>query len=143
MGGTGGDAMRRWGKLEERAKATFWGYLGCELVSVGERETIVRLQARERHLNMMGIVNGGVLASLLDNTMGIAAVANRPDDLIVTSNLNVHFVHPLRAGLLEVRAHVVHSTNRMMTVYGSVTGEDGRLGTIGTGSFRVKGELTS
>ncbi|CAH8710365.1 hypothetical protein M5W83_12740 [Paenibacillus thiaminolyticus] len=37
--------MRRWGKLEERAKATFWGYLGCELVSVGERETIVRLQA--------------------------------------------------------------------------------------------------
>ncbi|MGG4395478.1 hotdog domain-containing protein [Paenibacillus thiaminolyticus] len=65
------------------------------------------------------------------------------DDQIVTSNLNVHFVHPLRAGLLEVRAHVVHSMNRMMTVYGSVTGEDGRLGTIGTGSFRVKGELTS
>ncbi|WCF10363.1 hypothetical protein NDS46_11145 [Paenibacillus thiaminolyticus] len=46
-------------------------------------------------------------------------------------------------GLLEVRAHVVHSTNQMMTVYGSVTGEDGRLGTIGTGSFRVKGELMS
>ncbi|RJG22890.1 PaaI family thioesterase [Paenibacillus thiaminolyticus] len=139
MGGTGGDAMRCWEKLEERAKATFWGYLGCQLVSVGERETIVRLQAGERHLNMIGIVNGGVLASLLDNTMGIAAAANRPDDQIVTSNLNVRFVHPLRAGLLEVRAHVVHSTNRMMMVYGSVTGEDGRLGTIGTGSFRAKG----
>lgn len=139
MVGTGENAMRRWEKLKELAEATFWGYLGCELVSVGERETIVRLQARERHLNMMGIVNGGVLASLLDNTMGIAAVAIRPDDQVVTSNLNVHFVHPLRAGLLEVRAHVVHSTNRMMTVYGSVTGEDGRLGTIGTGSFRVKG----
>ncbi|BFH14741.1 PaaI family thioesterase [Paenibacillus melissococcoides] len=139
MSGTGGDAMQRWAKLEELAATSFWGYLGCELVRVGERETIVRLQARERHLNMTGTVHGGVLASLLDSTMGIAAAANRPDDQVVTTNLNVHYVHPLRAGLLEVRAHVVHSTNRMMTVYGSVTGEDGRLGTIGTGSFRVKG----
>ncbi|MDU5142043.1 MAG: PaaI family thioesterase [Paenibacillus dendritiformis] len=139
MSGTGGDAMQRWAKLEELAAATFWGHLGCELASVGERETIVRLQARERHLNIMGMVHGGVLASLLDTTMGIAASANRPDDQVVTSNLNIHYVHPLQAGLLEVRAHVVHSTSRTMTVYGSVTGEDGRLGTIGTGSFRVKG----
>ncbi|MCM3337409.1 PaaI family thioesterase [Paenibacillus sp. MER TA 81-3] len=133
------DQMKRWSELAEQAQASFWGYLGCELVRVDEHEAVVRLKVEQHHLNMMGMVHGGVLSSLLDNTMGIAAAAVRPHENVVTSNLNVHFVHPLKSGTLEVRAHVVSATKRMLTLYGTVTDEQGRLGTMGTGTFVAKG----
>ncbi|MFW5435290.1 PaaI family thioesterase [Paenibacillus apiarius] len=139
MSETNNDQMNRWNEMAEQAKASFWGYLGCELVRVDEYETVVKLKVEPHHLNMIGIVHGGVLSSLLDNTMGIAAAAARPNANVVTSNLNVHFVHPLKGGTLEVRAHVVSATTRMLTLYGTVTDDQGRLGTMGTGTFVAKG----
>jgi uncharacterized protein (TIGR00369 family) len=124
-------------RLSEAAESTFWGFLGCQLERIRDDKIIVSLEAKPHHLNVIGIVHGGVLSSLLDNAMGIAVMLARPQDKVVTTNLNVHFVSPLKEGKLIVTAEVVHQSRKMITTYGTVTDDAGQLGTMGTGSFRV------
>jgi uncharacterized protein (TIGR00369 family) len=124
-------------RLAKAAESTFWGFLGCELVSVTDNQVTISLEAQSHHMNIIGIVHGGVLSSLLDNAMGIAVMATRPEDKVVTTNLNVHFVSPLKEGKLIVTAEIVHQSRKMITTQGRVTDAEGNLSTIGTGSFRV------
>lgn len=132
------DMLSQLRAMEELAKTTFWGYLGCELVELNEHEAVVKLDVKPHHLNMLGIVHGGVTSALLDNTMGLVAIAARPNLEIVTSNLNIHYVSPLNGGTLEVRAQIIHASKKTLTCYGTVTDGDGQVGTIGTGTFRAK-----
>ncbi|MEW9698766.1 PaaI family thioesterase [Paenibacillus sp. SI8] len=123
--------------LAEAAEPTFWGYLGCKFVSMESGVVTIALDAKPQHLNMIGIVHGGVLSSLLDNAMGIVIMTARPDEKAVTTNLNVHFVSPLKEGRLLVTAEIVHQSRKMITTQGRITDSEGNLGTIGTGTFRV------
>lgn len=124
-------------QLSAAAQSTFWGYLGCRIISAEPRKAVVSLNVQPHHLNLLGIVHGGVLSSLLDNAMGLAVILTRPDEKTVTTNLNVHFVSSLRSGTLTVTAEIVHESRKMMTATAMITGEDGQLTAMGTGSFRV------
>ncbi|KIL40192.1 thioesterase [Gordoniibacillus kamchatkensis] len=126
-------------RLSAAAEQTFWGYLGCRIVSADERagRIVISLDVKPHHLNLLGIIHGGVLSSLLDNAMGLAVMLARPEEKAVTTNLNVHFVSSLREGTLLVTAEVVHQSRRMITCTGSIHGDGGQLTAMGTGSFRV------
>ena len=69
--------------------------------------------------------------------MGIVVMMARPEDKVVTTNLNVHFVAPLYEGRLLVTAELVHQSRKMITTQGRVVDREGNLGTMGTGTFRV------
>ncbi|MVP02513.1 hotdog fold thioesterase [Paenibacillus sp. N10] len=127
----------RYQEMIDQAKDTFWDYLGCELLEASTEKVVIRLNAQQHHLNLIGIVHGGVTSSLLDNAMGIVLMLARPDEKIVTTNLNVQFVAPMQPGELIVTAELVHQTRKMLTASGRVTDAQGRLGTLGTGTFRV------
>jgi len=125
-------------QLVERSKGTFWEYLGCELHSLQPNKVVISLEVRPHHLNPIGILHGGVSSTMLDNAMGLAAILTRgPHEKMVTSNLNVHFVSPLKGGKIFATAEVIHQSRKSITVTGSVTDEQGQLATYGTGSFRV------
>lgn len=129
-------------RLEAEAKGTFWEELGCVLVRAEPGKTIVTLEAAKRHLNGIGILHGGVHASLLDNAMGITAMTARPHEKVVTTNLNVHYLSPLAPGKVTVTAELIHQTRRMITVYGKIEDGQGRIGSWGSGSFRVLADET-
>ncbi|MFD0697060.1 PaaI family thioesterase [Paenibacillus sp. GCM10027628] len=131
------EVEQRLQRLAASAEHTFWGFLGCEFVSMEAGVVTVALDAKPHHLNLIGIVHGGVLSSLLDNAMGIVIMTARPEEKVVTTNLNVHFVSPLKEGKLFVTAEIVHQSRKMITTQGRVTDSEGNLGTIGTGTFRV------
>ena len=76
--------------------------LGWELVSVDpEAGTIeVAFTATERFLNPIGVVQGGLLAAMLDDTLGPALVATLgPGQFAPTTNLHVQFLRQARPGL--------------------------------------------
>lgn len=135
----GGSADAWLAALAERAKGTFWEYLGFQADEVTPGRTVITLTAGPHHLNPMGIVHGGVLSSMLDNAMGLAVMAARPGEKTVTTNLNVQFVAPLHEGKLTAVAQILHQSRSTLTVQATVTDESGKLGTIGTGSFRMLG----
>lgn len=124
-------------QLEEQAKGTYWEYLGCELIRMEPGKVVVALDVKEHHLNLIGILHGGVHTSLLDSAMGLAAMAARPGEDVVTSTLNVHFMAPVRIGRVTVTAETVHLSGRTVTAHSTLAGEDGRLCSMATASFRV------
>jgi len=132
-----GDKDRLHHPLIERAKGTFWEYLGCEIVTAEPRKVVLKLEVKPHHLNLFGIVHGGVLSSLLDNAMGIATLLAYPDYNVFTSNLNIHFVAPLQTDELRITADIIYETRRSMTCTGQVFAADGQLGSLATATFRL------
>ncbi|MDQ0494357.1 PaaI family thioesterase [Paenibacillus brasilensis] len=124
-------------KMIEGEGNTFWSYLGCELVGADENEVHIALQAGPQHTNVMGIVHGGVLTSLMDQAMGMVAMGSRQMQSCVTTNLNVHFLSAMRQGALQVKARILHQAGRTITTEAEVRNSEGTLGCMSTATFRV------
>lgn len=124
-------------RLAERAQSTFWGSLGCEVVQANAGKATICLDATGRHLNLIGIVHGGVLMSLLDNAMGLAVMLAVPDERAVTANLNTQFLASSKGGLLICEAELLHRTDRTLTLQAQVKDDGGKLLGLGIGAYRI------
>ncbi|RED56272.1 PaaI family thioesterase [Cohnella lupini] len=124
-------------QLAEIARNTFWGHVGCELEYMDETKVIVSLDVREHHLNLIGILHGGVHATLLDSAMGIIAMAARPGEDVVTSSMNVHFTSPVRVGKVTAIAEIVHVSGKTVTTQATLRSEKDTLCSLATASFRI------
>ncbi|WP_246096702.1 PaaI family thioesterase [Paenibacillus sinopodophylli] len=124
-------------RLAERAQATFWGLLGCKVVQANASKATISLDATERHLNLLGIVHGGVQMSLLDNAMGLVVMLAAPEQRTVTANLNTQFLASSKGGLLFCEAVLVHRTGRTLTLEAQVKDDSGKLLGLGLGAYRI------
>jgi uncharacterized protein (TIGR00369 family) len=109
--------------------------LTVELAEGGRSRT--RLAVEEHHLREGGIVHGGVLATLLDVAIGVAARSLAPDGPdLVTIQLNVHFVRATRAGeVLVASGEVLHPGRRTVVARGEIRTVAGDLVALGTGTL--------
>jgi len=93
--------------------------------------------ADERHANNHGIVHGGMLVTLLDNTLGLTvshATGHRPG---VTMQLNTHFIAAAHPGeFLEARGEVLRIAKSVAFVRGTVTVGD-RMVAAGDGVWKL------
>lgn len=128
--------VERW---RQQAEGTFWGLVGCEIKALSERQAVVSLDITRRHLNLIGIVHGGVYATMIDSAMGLAAMMARPQENVVTSGLNLHYLAPTGSGRMIVTADIAHQSRKTVTVQAEARTEGGDLLALGTGSFRVIG----
>ncbi|MCK6073968.1 PaaI family thioesterase [Paenibacillus silvae] len=124
-------------KMVKDGDGRFWGFLGCRYIKGSNQEVQIALTAGEHHTNSMGIIHGGVLTSLMDQAMGMVATAAMEVDGCVTTNLNVHFLAPMRQGELIVTSSVLHQAGRSITTQSEVRDESGTLGCMATATFRV------
>lgn len=124
-------------RLAERAQKTFWGMLGCEIVQADGRKAAICLDIVPSHLNLLGIVHGGVLMSLMDNAMGLVVMLAETKERAVTATMNTHFLASSKGGLLTCEAELIHRTGRTLTLEARVKAEDGKLLALGSGSYRV------
>ena len=90
----------------------------------------VRLEFRasDQFLNPAGVVQGGFLTAMLDETMGPAALsALGPGHSVPTLELKVSFLRPARPGRLVADARVVHRGKSVAFLESSLTDEDGNV----------------
>jgi len=87
---------------------------------------VVELDVQPRHLNIGGIVHGGVLCSLLDTAMARSFfMADGGESLsAATLEMKVNFLGKARGERLVARGTVVHRTRRTAYVEGWVRAED-------------------
>jgi uncharacterized protein (TIGR00369 family) len=100
----------------------------------------VRLEFRasEQFYNPAGVVQGGFLTVMLDETMGPAALSELgPGFTVPTLELKVSFLRPARAGLLVADARVVHRGRSVVFMESSLTAEDGTLVATATATARI------
>jgi len=127
-------------QLAEQAENTFWGYLGCKLVEINESKVVVTLDVQQKHLNLLGILHGGVHAALLDSAMGLVAMSARQSEQLVTSTMHLHFTAPAGPGEVIVVAEVLHSSGKTVTTQGRLMNRKGELSALATATYRIVSE---
>jgi len=114
--------------------------LGFELLAIDpEQGTIrVRFTARPEFANPIGVVQGGFLAAMLDDTLGPALTATlEPDQFAPTIELKVNFVAPAKPGPLVADGRVVARGGSIAFLAGELRTEDGVLVATATATARI------
>ena len=87
-------------------------------------EARLEMDVDERHLNAAGTVHGGLLATLVDTTMGAAVRSATDGDVPATSQLAVTYLRPGSPGRLVVTARV-RKRGQNLTVCEADVSQDG------------------
>lgn len=112
--------------------------MGISLVSIDAGESELRLDLERHHLNPGGIVHGGVLATLLDASIGLAlrSMIGMTTDH-VTIELDVHYLAPARSGYLIGRGRALRAGGRVSYGEAEVFSDEGKLLAKGSATFLV------
>jgi acyl-CoA thioesterase len=108
--------------------------LGMQATDVAAGHVRVEYAVGPDHLRTGGIAHGGILATLMDTALGLAASTKAPAGLdVVTAQINVNFIRPAWSGeRLEASAQVKHSGRKTAVATGEIRTVDGSL--VATGS---------
>jgi uncharacterized protein (TIGR00369 family) len=105
-------------------------------VEVEEGRAVFAVTPAEFHYNPIGVVHGGVAATLLDSAMGCAVQTTLPTGMAYTTlEVNVNFARPMTrdTGRVLCEAQVVHRGRTVATAEGRIFAEDtGKLIAHGT-----------
>jgi acyl-coenzyme A thioesterase PaaI-like protein len=87
----------------------------------------------DRHQGFPGIAHGGIVAAILDETMGRAPLAGHVDRLMVTAKMEIRYRQqtPLFTKLIA-SARIEKDRGRLVTVIGELRLEDGTIIADGT-----------
>ena len=104
--------------------------LGFELLTVDpETGTIeVAFTADESFVNPVGVIQGGFLAAMLDETLGPALVATLgPEQFAPTVDLHVQYLRPAKPGRLVGRGRVMKKGSDLAFMSGELLDGSGEI----------------
>jgi uncharacterized protein (TIGR00369 family) len=132
----------RLAEVRERVeRSAFHRSFGIELERVAEGEVDVVFEAGPGHLNLVGTVHGGVIATLADTATGLAyRTVLEPGMQHVTTQLNVTYLAPGRGGRISARGRVVKRGRRTGYAEADVLDAGGNLLARATALFTVTSE---
>ncbi len=124
---------------QQKQQLTYLSGITKAEASIPSKDTFsIRVPITPLIHNPLEIVHGGMTATLLDSTMGGAAMEALPDDLTaVTSQLNIHYLRPGVGEYLECFATVVHAGKQLIIVEGNAYNNEQKLIAKATGTFYV------
>jgi len=133
-----------WDVMEGRvAPPPAAGLLGWQLMAVDpETGTIeVAFTATEQFLNPIGVIQGGLLAAMLDDTLGPALVATLgPGQFAPTTDLHVQFLRPVRPGPLTGRGRVIHRGRDIAFLAGELLDDSGQIVAAATATAKIRSD---
>jgi uncharacterized protein (TIGR00369 family) len=109
--------------------------LGFTLAEVSEGLAVFTVEPAEFHYNPIGVVHGGLAATLLDSAMACSVQTTLPTGkLYTTLELKVNLVRPItmKTGLLRAEGRLIHGGSRVATAEGRLVDLTGRLYAHGT-----------
>lgn len=100
-------------------------------------ELVVELPVAPHVINTNGGLQGGLLATLVDIAAGrLALEAIPPEISVVTSDLSVRYLRPIKTGAARATARIVYSGKRSLVMQVDIVGlPDEELAAIATVSF--------
>ena len=105
------------------------------IAEVSEGRAVFLVTPAEFHYNPIGVVHGGVAATLLDSAMGCAVHSTLPAGASYTTlEIKVNYVRAMLVETGEVRceANIVHGGGRTATAEGRIVDAEGKLYAHGT-----------
>lgn len=109
--------------------------LGFTLSEVGDGSAVFTVEPAEYHYNPIGLVHGGLAATVLDSAMACAVQSKLPAGKAYTTlELKINLVRAitLRSGPLRAEGKLIHAGSRVATSEGRLVDAAGRLYAHGT-----------
>ena len=116
--------------------------LGFKLETIESGEVTVTLEPAEFQYNPMGVLHGGMAATLFDSALGCAVQSMLPPGYIApTMQLQVSYVRPItvQTGKVSCTGKVIHMGKKSATAEGRIIDGDGKLYAHSTGTFILSG----
>jgi len=114
--------------------------LGFKLLEIDPERGEIRVQfeAKPEFLNPMGVVQGGFVAAMLDDTLGPALVCTLPPGQFApTIELKVNFIRPAPLGVLIGAGRIVSRGGTIAFLSGELRTEQGDLVATATATARI------
>ncbi|MDH5676367.1 MAG: PaaI family thioesterase [Myxococcales bacterium] len=118
----------------------FLRLLDIKLERLGRGEAEMSMTVSQKHLQTMGIVHGGVIASILDSvTWWAAFAAQQPGDSakLMSADLKLNYLSALKSGRATARATCKKAGSRLCYAVGEIFDEAGRLVADGSSTLLV------
>ncbi|WP_374562865.1 PaaI family thioesterase [Ideonella sp.] len=117
-------------------KVPFVERLGLELHACADGASELRVDLTESHMNSWEVAHGGVLMTMLDVAMAMAARSQNLDGPgVATVEMKTSFMRP-GEGELRALGKLLHRTTTMAFCEASVLDADGHLCAHSTGTFK-------
>lgn len=122
---------------------TMPAYANMLTIAVHEFEYMsvtMRCDIDEKHRNILGIVHGGLTASLIDEATGCSVITMLAEgERCATIDLNIKYLKaiPISIGTVYAQAKLIHTSKRIYTLDAYVKDGAGTLYAHGVGSFYV------
>lgn len=113
--------------------------LGFDLVDVEEGRVVFAVEPGDQHYNPIGMVHGGLAATLIDSATGCAVHTTLPAGTgYTTTDVQVRFVRPITrdTGQIECVGQVVHRGRTLATAEARLSAGD-KLLAHGTASLLI------
>jgi uncharacterized protein (TIGR00369 family) len=122
------------------ASSGFHSWAGIDVVEAEPGGVTVSIVADERHVNLQGLVHGGILAILADTACGLSVrSAIEPGRLHITTDLDIHYLSPARPGVLLARGTAIKVGRSLAFAEASIEDADGKLLAKAQARFSVAG----
>ncbi|MGO1461570.1 MAG: PaaI family thioesterase [Marinobacter sp.] len=119
----------------------FHRVLGYRQTSWEENEAVMELDLQPEHLNMGGVIHGGVLSSLLDIALAQAGTYCPYPGRVrkaVTLTLTTTFTGQCSGGTIRITGRKRAGGTRIFNSTGEVHDDKGNLLAIGEGTFQIR-----
>jgi uncharacterized protein (TIGR00369 family) len=120
----------------------FVKHLGLVLTVFGGGESEIKFQPQPEYLNSFSVAHGGIVMTLLDVAMAMAARSDLDGPGVVTIEMKTSFMRP-SLGPLTARGHVMHRTATLAFTQGTVYDEHGKVCAHATGTFKYVKRLAT
>jgi uncharacterized protein (TIGR00369 family) len=122
----------------ERKSAFLSGFLGLKGTFLDDKTYQFVVPVTPFMHNPLGVVHGGVLATLIDSTMGSMINRSLPSDqYAVTTELKINYIRPGKGEKLRSEATILHRGQTLVVCQGSVFDERDKLLAHATGTFMI------
>jgi uncharacterized protein (TIGR00369 family) len=112
-------------RLRNSAPGRLFGY---ELESVGAGTAVITMRVRKHHLQIHGVVHGGILASLADTAGAMAAYPMLARGTrLATVEMKINYLEPVDRGPITANSQVLRLGRTLAVVECEVLAADGKL----------------
>ncbi|MGV0963275.1 MAG: PaaI family thioesterase [Polynucleobacter sp.] len=137
------NAATQLAKLGEELNVPFLKLLGVRLISAEMGKGEILLALKPEHTNTWDVAHGGVLLTLMDVAMAVAARSSDPSDRsVVTVEMKNNFMQAAN-GILRVKADTVRRTATMAFCEAKLYNDQGEICCMATGTFQFLKRLAT
>lgn len=100
---------------------------GFELEAAEPGRAVLRMRVRAQHLQVHGVVHGGILAALADTAGGLATYMSVPRGTrVATVEMKINYLEAVERGMLAAEARVLRLGRNFAVVEADIRDDDAR-----------------